>query len=56
VRVVPDAEYLDATDRYLRLALKAQGQCRATLETLAAIKTRRPYSRDRPTSRPVRTK
>ncbi len=31
-------EYLDATDRYMRLALKAQSQCRATLETLAAIK------------------
>jgi hypothetical protein len=31
-------EYMDATDRYMRLALKAQGQCRATLETLAAIK------------------
>lgn len=31
-------EYLDATERYLRLALKAQSQCRATLETLAAIK------------------
>lgn len=31
-------EYLDATDRYLRLALKAQSQCRATLETLATIK------------------
>ena len=31
-------EYLDATDTYLRLALKAQSQCRATLETLAAIK------------------
>ncbi len=31
-------EYLDASDRYMRLALKAQGQCRATLETLAAIK------------------
>ncbi|MGQ0727274.1 hypothetical protein [Acidovorax sp.] len=30
--------YLDATERYMRLALKAQGQCRATLETLAAIK------------------
>lgn len=29
---------LNATDRYLRLALKAQGQCRATVETLAAIK------------------
>jgi hypothetical protein len=31
-------EYTDKLDRYLRLALKAQGQCRATLETLAAIK------------------
>lgn len=31
-------EYLDAADRYMRLALKAQGQCRATLETLAVIK------------------
>jgi hypothetical protein len=31
-------EYLDASERYLRLALKAQNQCRATLETLAAIK------------------
>lgn len=32
------SEYLDASERYMRLALKAQGQCRATLETLAAIK------------------
>lgn len=31
-------EYLSATETYLRLALKAQGQCRATLETLATIK------------------
>jgi hypothetical protein len=30
--------HLDATDRYMRLALKAQGQARATLETLAFIK------------------
>ena len=30
--------YPDTADRYMRLALKAQGQCRATLETLAAIK------------------
>lgn len=28
----------DATERYLRMALKAQGQCRATVETLAAVK------------------
>lgn len=31
-------QHLDATDRYMRLALKAQGQCRATAETLAEIK------------------
>ena len=31
-------EYVDKFDRYLRLALKAQAQCRATLERLAAIK------------------
>lgn len=31
-------EYMNASERYLRLALKAQGQCRATLEALAAIK------------------
>src|SRR5437867_39737 len=29
---------LDIADRMMRLALKAQGQCRATLETLAVIK------------------
>jgi len=37
-------EYLDATDRYMRLALKAQSQCRATLETLAAIKNPAPVA------------
>lgn len=31
-------QYLDTADRYMRLALKAQTQCRATLETLATIK------------------
>ena len=31
-------EYVDHLDRYMRLALKAQAQCRATLETLAKIK------------------
>lgn len=31
-------EHLDAMDRYVRLALKAQSQARATVETLAAIK------------------
>lgn len=31
-------EYMKNYEIYLRLALKAQGQCRATLETLATIK------------------
>lgn len=31
-------EYLKSVETYLRLALKAQSQCRATLETLATIK------------------
>jgi hypothetical protein len=31
-------EYLGATETYLKLALKAQAQCRATLETLALLK------------------
>ena len=31
-------EYLPAAVTYMKLALKAQSQCRATLETLAAIK------------------
>jgi hypothetical protein len=31
-------EHPDASERYLRLALKAQNQCRTTMETLAAIK------------------
>lgn len=34
-------EYLDAADRYMRLALKAQSQCRATLETLAEVRSPR---------------
>lgn len=31
-------EYIHAAETYMRLALKAQAQCRATLETLATIK------------------
>ena len=31
-------EHLGATETYLRLAFKAQAQCRATLETLAEVK------------------
>ncbi len=36
-------EYVNAAEKYMRLALKAQGQCRATLETLAIIKNPQPY-------------
>lgn len=36
------SEYVQAADIYLRLALKAQAQCRATLETLAEIKNPQP--------------
>lgn len=31
-------EYLEATETYMRMALKAQSQCRATLQTLGEIK------------------
>jgi hypothetical protein len=31
-------EYMQAAETYMRLALKAQAQCRATLETLGSIK------------------
>ena len=34
-------EHLQATDIYMRLALKAQSQCRSTVETLAEIKNPR---------------
>ncbi|MGZ8172615.1 hypothetical protein [Methylobacter sp.] len=34
-----DQEQMKHYETFLRMALKAQGQCRATLETLAAIKT-----------------
>lgn len=37
--------HLDATERYLRLALKAQSQCRTTIETLAVIKNPPVYAR-----------
>ena len=38
------AEYLSHLETYLRLGLKAQSQCRATLETLAAIKNPSPVA------------
>lgn len=37
-------EHLGATETYLRLAFKAQGQCRATLQTLAEVKNPRPVA------------
>jgi len=37
-------EYLQAAETYMRLALKAQSQCRATLETLATIKNPAPVA------------
>ena len=33
-----NAEYMDNLDRYLKLALRAQSQCRATWEALATVK------------------
>ena len=37
-------QHLGATDTYLRLALKAQSQCRSTVEALAEIKNPRPVA------------
>jgi len=37
-------EYMNACEVYLRLALKAQSQCRTTLETLATIKNPQPLA------------
>jgi hypothetical protein len=37
-------QYLEAADRFMRLALKAQSQCRATIETLAEIKYPKPVA------------
>jgi hypothetical protein len=37
-------EYINAAEIYMRLALKAQSQCRATLETLATIKNPAPVT------------
>ena len=34
-------EHLQATDTYMRLAMRAQGQCRATLQTLGELKNPR---------------
>jgi hypothetical protein len=37
-------EYMGAAEVYMRLALKAQTQCRATIETLAEIKNPKPVA------------
>lgn len=37
-------QHLEATEKYMRLALKAQAQCRATLQTLAEIKNPHPVA------------
>ena len=37
-------EYVNAAERYMRLAFKAQSQCRATIETLAEIKHPKPVA------------
>lgn len=37
-------KYMDAGERYLRLAMKAQSQCRSTIETLAEMKNPRPIA------------
>jgi len=37
-------EYINAADTYMRLALKAQSQCRTTIEALAEIKNPRPVA------------
>lgn len=44
LEVVPRQEYLKQFQAYLGLALKAQAQCRATLEALAEIKNPRPMA------------
>jgi len=43
-RKATHSEYLNQLEVHLRLALKAQSQCRATLETLAAIKNPQPVA------------
>ena len=44
MRRAQSAEYLPQFEAYMRLGLKAQGQCRATIETLAAIKNPPPVA------------
>jgi hypothetical protein len=37
-------QYLDATDKFMRLALKAQSQCRTTVEALGELKNPQPVA------------
>jgi hypothetical protein len=37
------AQYPNAAEKYIKLALKAQSQCRSTIEALAIIKNPQPY-------------
>ena len=37
-------QYLDSGERFMRLAMKAQSQCRSTIETLAEMKNPRPVA------------
>lgn len=37
-------QHLDATDKYMRLALKAQSQCRTTVEALSELKNPQPVA------------
>jgi hypothetical protein len=41
--VMNAGEYINASETYMKLALRAQSQCRATLETLAIVKNPMPY-------------
>lgn len=44
IRARNTLEYPDAWERFLRMALKAQSQCRTTIETLAEIKNPKPVA------------
>lgn len=43
VRRAKGCEYIDSLKTYMNLGLRAQSQCRATLEALAEMKNPRPY-------------
>ena len=37
-------DYLEAADKYMKLALKAQSQCRTTVEAIGELKNPQPFS------------